>query len=207
MKQLTTVLLFVAAALVPATVSAVTIQEVVTLSKAGVADEVIVALIDRDRGVFPIDAAQLEELKTAGVSPAVVLAMLKSGLPAPQLPSAASLVAEGPQVVIVGHGPDVPNTSAADVYVMPVQFVMPYVVGYPATRGTCAGTIENHGPGSTHAAVAASATNPFGRFMNDPTARFINNGFALPGVSAVVAVAKCAPEPSPQERSRSRPRR
>ena len=195
MKRLTFILLLIAVVLIPARASAVTIQEIVALAKAGVADEVIIAIIDRDKGVFPIEAAQLEELKTAGVSPPVVLAMLKSGLQTtPSAPVAASLVAEGPQLVIVGHGPDVPNTAATSGYVL---FVVPYVVGSAAGRGACAGTVENHN---------AWPATPFGRFMNDPMARFTNNGFGVTTGAAVLSGCQPAP-PAPQRTTIPRPRR
>ena len=207
MKRLPLVLLFVAVVLIPATASAVTIQEIVALAKAGVTDEVIVALIDRDNGVFSIDAAQLEELKTAGVSPAVVLAMLKSGLQ-PPVP-AENVVTAGPQLVIVGHGPDVPNTAATDVYITPFRFVVPYVVGSVAGRGACAGTVENH------TVAAASTTSapvaPFGRFMNDPMARFINNGFitnsGFIAANGAPVVPDCQVAQPAAQRARPGPRR
>jgi hypothetical protein len=196
MKRLSFILLFVAVVLIPATASAVTIQEIVALSRAGVADEVIIALIDRDKGVFPIEAAQLEELRAAGVSQTVVLAMLKSGPSTP--PPASSLVGEGPQLVIVGHGPDVPNTAAAYVDIPFVPFVAPYLVGPVAGRGACAP--------SGHAVQSASSTispaTPFGRFMNDPMARFTNNGF-IP-TSGVAVVSDC--QPSARRRATPRPR-
>jgi hypothetical protein len=132
MTYLPRVLLLAAVVLIPATASAVTVQEVVSLTQAGVTDDVIVALIARDNGVFPMDAAQVAELKTAGVSSLVVLAMLKSGLEAP--PPAESLATAGPQLLIVGHGPDVPNTAATDVYSTPFRFYVPYFVGSVAGR-------------------------------------------------------------------------
>ena len=39
----------------PTAAFALTVQDVIALSKAGVSDEVIVALIERDRPVFTID--------------------------------------------------------------------------------------------------------------------------------------------------------
>src|SRR5437667_2735929 len=63
----------------PAAASAVTVDQIVALSKAGVTDTVILALIDRDRTIFPIEPEQLVALKREGVSEAVIIAMLKSG--------------------------------------------------------------------------------------------------------------------------------
>src|SRR5262252_5949888 len=58
---------------------ALTVRDVIELSKAGLSDSVLLALIDVDRSVFSIDTATLKQLKSAGVSDAVVVAMIKSG--------------------------------------------------------------------------------------------------------------------------------
>jgi hypothetical protein len=206
MKRLTLALLLVIVVLIPATAFAVTIPEIVSLAQAGVSDEVIIALIDRDNGVFSMDAAQLQELNAAGVSPAVVLAMLKSGMQTPA--PAENVVMPGPQIVIVGHGPDVPNTTAADLDGVPIRFVVPYVAGSVAGHGACTGTVERHdvAAANTHPVSVA----PFGRFMNDPTARFINNGFVtnngLVTSNRPAIVPDCQVAPSEQQRERSGPR-
>ena len=58
---------------------AVTVHDVIELSKAGLSDSVLLALIDVDRSVFSIDTATLKQLKSAGVSDAVIVAMIRSG--------------------------------------------------------------------------------------------------------------------------------
>jgi len=58
---------------------AVTVRDVIELSKAGLGDSVLLALIDVDRSVFSIDNATLKQLKAAGVSDAVIVAMIRSG--------------------------------------------------------------------------------------------------------------------------------
>lgn len=111
-------------ALAPARVSAVTLDQVVTLSKAGVSEAIILALIDRDKTILTIEPDQLIALKNDGVSEEVIVAMLKSGraegeaaananaaLNASMILSALSPV---PEVVIVGHGPERPNTDHHD---------------------------------------------------------------------------------------------
>jgi hypothetical protein len=110
-----------ASLLVPTTASAVTVEQIVGLAKAGVTDTVILALIDRDRTIFALDPDQLIALKADGVSEPVILAMLKSGrdegdraMQAASDLTTAMYLAErspGPEVVIIGHGPDVPNTA------------------------------------------------------------------------------------------------
>jgi hypothetical protein len=111
-------------ALAPAAASAATIEEIVRLSKSGVSDEVILALIERDKTIFTIAPDDLVTLKSEGVSEAVVVAMLKSGREegeaavARQAAQAAAERAEvawlTPNVVVVGHGPDRPNTGYED---------------------------------------------------------------------------------------------
>ena len=56
------------------------VQEVVALSKAGVSDEVLVTLIERDKTIFAIDSDQLIALTRDRVSEKVVLAMLRNSL-------------------------------------------------------------------------------------------------------------------------------
>jgi hypothetical protein len=110
--------------LVPASASAVTREEIVRLSKSGVSNEVILALVDRDKTIFTISPDDLVALKSEGVSEAVVMAMLKSGRDEGEAAfaqqsaqaaadrTAASWLA--PNVVVIGHGPDRPNTGYRD---------------------------------------------------------------------------------------------
>ncbi len=58
---------------------AVTIRDVIELSKAGLSEQVLLALIEVDRGVFTIDAPTVKQLKAAGVSETVILALIRSG--------------------------------------------------------------------------------------------------------------------------------
>jgi hypothetical protein len=106
---------------IPAPAGAVTIDQIVSLAHAGVTDAVILALIDRDRTIFPIEAEQIVTLQRDGLSEAVILAMLKSGREegdqaarADAASNAAAILASlapGPETVMVGHGPEVPNTA------------------------------------------------------------------------------------------------
>lgn len=63
---------------VPATASAITLTDIMALSRAGVADVVLTALIDADRTIFTLGPEQILELRDAGVSDTVVLKMLGS---------------------------------------------------------------------------------------------------------------------------------
>ncbi len=101
------VLVVSAITLFAARAEAVTLREIVELTRAGLSDEVLLALIEIDQRVFPVDPDTLKMLKDAGVSPAVIVAIVKSGrTPKPQ-PEPA-LLAETvpadqppPQVVVV----------------------------------------------------------------------------------------------------------
>ena len=66
-------------ALAPRPVAAVTVDQIVALSKAGVSEAVILALLDRDRTLLTIDPEQLVTLKREGLSDTLIMAMLKNG--------------------------------------------------------------------------------------------------------------------------------
>ena len=110
--------------LVPSPASAVTREEIVRLSKAGVSNELILALIDRDKTIFTISPDDLVALKSEGVSEPVVVAMLKSGrdegdaafaqASAQAAADRAAALWLAPNVVVIGHGPDRPNTGYHD---------------------------------------------------------------------------------------------
>jgi hypothetical protein len=118
---LVSVLCVGAALAVPARASAATVDQIIALSKAGVSEPVILALIDRDKTIFPIEPEQLPMLKQQGLSDAIIMAMLKSGRDegeaaarADSTANAARILASlstAPEVLIVGHGPETPNTA------------------------------------------------------------------------------------------------
>src|SRR5258708_38146147 len=108
----------------PAPAGAVTLAEVVALSKGGVSEQVIVALIERDQTLFSMSPDQLVKLQRDGLSDTILLALLKSGrpsdapLPASPLPVGPPQTAAAPPppaVVVVGHSPEYPNTRTADL--------------------------------------------------------------------------------------------
>jgi hypothetical protein len=57
----------------------ITVDQVIAMTKAGVSDAVILALIDRDRPIFLIDAVQIVQLKQKGISEPLLLAMMATG--------------------------------------------------------------------------------------------------------------------------------
>lgn len=130
--------------LAPEIASAVTVDQVVELSKAGVSEAVILALIDRDRTVFTIDAEQILTLHRDGLTDRIIVAMLKSGRQegedaaradaASNAATIAAALSPVPEVAYVGHGPDVPNTAHSSNFsdplvpgVIPVPYAVPYI--------------------------------------------------------------------------------
>jgi hypothetical protein len=94
--------------LLPARADALTIRDVVELTRAGLGEEVLLALIEVDRSIFPIDAATIKQLKASGVSERVIAAMVRSGreVPPPDpavTETAPQPVAPQPQVVVIEH--------------------------------------------------------------------------------------------------------
>jgi hypothetical protein len=109
---------------------ALTIRDVIELTKAGVSEEVLLALIDVDGGVYANDTETLKALKQAGVSERVMIALVRSGrerpLPEPPAPppvSESEVQAPPPQVVVVEH------------HEPPQQVVVPVPVYVPVYTG------------------------------------------------------------------------
>jgi hypothetical protein len=110
---------------------AVSVRDVIELSKAGLGDPVLLALIEVDRSLFAIDAATLKQLKEAGVSDAVIVAMIRSGRenreplpPAPVDEPQPPMEAPPPQVVVIEH-----HDSAPQPVVVPVPVYVPVATG------------------------------------------------------------------------------
>ena len=109
---------------------AVSVRDVIELSKAGLSDPVLLALIDVDHSVFSLDPATLKQLKAEGVSDAVIVAMIHSGRDTPPPPPAPLAQEPSPQ-------PDVPQVSeepappAPAPVAYPVPIFVPYYVAVP----------------------------------------------------------------------------
>jgi hypothetical protein len=88
---------------------ALTIRDVVELTRAGLGEEVLLALIEVDPSVFPIDTATLKYLKDAGVSQRVIVAMVRSARTPPPVAAPDPFMAQvapqapEPQVVVIDH--------------------------------------------------------------------------------------------------------
>lgn len=102
---------------------AITIRDIVDLSRAGMGEEILLALIEVDGGIFRIDTETLTMLKREGVSERVILAMVKSGRTRPAAEPAAppddivQMPAPPPVVVIEHQDREVPVPVPVPVYV------------------------------------------------------------------------------------------
>jgi hypothetical protein len=108
---------------------AVTIHDVIELSKAGLSDSVLLALIDVDRSVYSIDAATLKQLKSAGVSDAVIVAMIRSGRE-PRVEDAFPPVAQEPVAPTEPQESTQP-ASAAPPAPYPIVIPVPFYIAVP----------------------------------------------------------------------------
>lgn len=120
---------------------AVTVRDIIELSKTGLGDDILIALIEVERKVFPIDAATLKLLKDSGVSDRVIIAMVRSGrLPEPPPPAvapidapvlsergAAARVEAPPQVIVIEREPQVREIREVREVVVPVPVYVPIV--------------------------------------------------------------------------------
>ena len=102
--------------LLPATVPAatfdqpITVDQIAALSRAGVSDAVIIAMIERDQPIFTIDAAEIVRLREDGLSEQLIIAMLASDnrpweevplSPAPPPPSVSPILPVVPYLIAV----------------------------------------------------------------------------------------------------------
>ena len=117
------ILMFVTLVLTPLSVAqaqqTVTTRDIIELTKAGLPEEVLLALIDVHRPVFPVDTVTLKGLKDSGVAPNVIVAMIKSGreLPvAPVVTEVAAPQAEMPLPEVVYVEPERREEPARRVY-------------------------------------------------------------------------------------------
>jgi hypothetical protein len=166
-----------ALAVSPVPAHAVSTADIVQLAQAGLSDEVLIALIQTDNTVYPLDAPRILELREAGVSEAVIVAMLRNGR---RPPDRAASVDDGwtpayepplepTGVMYDGYPPaQVPSTPAPseEARVAPSVVYLPYPV-VTTSRG------------GRH--QTAPAYRGFGRFINDGFGRFINDGWVERG--------------------------
>ena len=133
-------------ALAAAEAGAISLRDVVELSRAGLGDEVIVALIEIDPIRYDLDAPKLLELQAAGVSERVLVALVRSGRPEPASSSLEPQRSRAPR----------PSTPAQPP-VMAAMPSFPIVVGVPLP----ATLRRRHGVGS----VAPPRRSGFGTHL------------------------------------------
>jgi hypothetical protein len=111
---------------------ALTLKEVLDLHKAGLSDDVLVALIEVEKSVFAIDHETIKMMKAEGLSERVMIAMIKSGrMPAPPSPQsvaagAPAAAAPAPQVVVIEHQAPPQEPVVTEVAVpVPVYVAVP----------------------------------------------------------------------------------
>jgi hypothetical protein len=91
---------------------ALTVRDVIDLTRAGLGEDVLLALIEVDRGIYAIDPATIKTLKEAGVSERVIVALVRSGRdrvvpePSPVPYPVDPVSAPEPQVVVIDHDRD-----------------------------------------------------------------------------------------------------
>lgn len=122
-------LMLAAALLVPLRADALTLRDVIELTRAGLGEDVLLALIEVDRPVFGTDPATIKLLKEAGVSERVIIAMIRSGRepiePAQPMAWEAPPQPE-PQVIVIDHHEEQPRVREVPVAV-PVPIYVPIV--------------------------------------------------------------------------------
>lgn len=116
---------------------AVTVRDIIELSKAGLSEPVLLALIEVDRSVFTIDTATLKQLKQAGVSDNVIVALIKSGRtqqPEPVVETQTEPEPDPqprePQVIVIDHH----DTPAPQTVAVPVAVPVYVPVTSPSRR-------------------------------------------------------------------------
>jgi hypothetical protein len=109
--------------LAPAQARAVTVEDIVALSKAGVADSVLVAVIDADQTVFDLTPQQIVDLKRAGVSDSVVVKMVGTTREFAR----QELREEPPTLVIIGETPPSPEPLPVPEFTVLSPFFFPAV--------------------------------------------------------------------------------
>ena len=109
MRRLIVITALALATSVTAAAQTLSTRDVIELSKAGLGEEVLLALVEVNQSVFPVDRDTLKSLKDAGVPANVIAAMVRSGrdqapraLPAPQQIAPPDPVM--PQDIIDGGG-------------------------------------------------------------------------------------------------------
>ena len=116
MRRFVVIFALLTFAVAPATAQTLTTKDILDLTKAGLSQEALIALIEVHRSVFPIDRETLMSLKSQGVSDNVLVAMIRSGRdpvppppPPPPAPTPSVIVDRGdgtPELIIKDRAPE-----------------------------------------------------------------------------------------------------
>jgi hypothetical protein len=149
----------------PARGAAVSVQDVIELTRAGLGDEVIVALVETSGAVYTLSPQQVLELKHAGVSERVIVLMLRQGrtnppVPPPAAPDPAASAASPPALPYgaAWQAGGVPPGEAPSTTVVVVTPGFGYPVFVPW---------RPFHPPRAHGVRHADRSGGFGRFIND----------------------------------------
>jgi hypothetical protein len=103
-----------------------TVSDILELTKAGLNEQALLALVEVHKSIFPIDRDTLKMLKASGVSDNVIVAMIRSGRdtippppPAPLLPSLIVDRGDGTQPLVVKDRDDRPIDTRVVVVEQP----------------------------------------------------------------------------------------
>jgi hypothetical protein len=105
---------------------AITIAEIIELSRTGLSDEVLLALVEIETKVFPVDPETVSALKSGGVSERVIAAIVRHGRARPLEP-----VVPGPLAVPEPLPPPQPQVVVIEHRDPPVEYVREVPVAYP----------------------------------------------------------------------------
>ena len=146
----------------PAAARAVTLDDIIALSRAGVTSEILIAVIDADRTIFNLTREEIVVLTKAGVPGGVILKMLGTAREfVEEVPPPLIVGADRPSAAETAERPSAFETSAIPAYPVGPYFVVPYpiygVPGIPVAPGISTGDPS------------------FGRFINK---RGIGQGFS-----------------------------
>ena len=164
-RQVPPALAAVALTLAAVPVDALSVADLVELSRANVGDAVLVELIELDRRQPPPSATDILTLQAAGVSETVMIAFVRNA-------RRAETPAVSPHTPAdVERGDATPNVAAASRVVSPpgavtgpmwsAPFWVPIPVVVPGT------VVESRAAGMSRAAPTLDQQPGFGRFMND----------------------------------------
>ena len=116
MRRLVAVFTLAIVAASPAAAQTLKTNDILDLTKAGLSQEALIALIEVHRSVFPVDRDTLMSLKAQGVADNVIVAMIRSGRdsvppppPPPPAPTPSVIVDRGdgtPELIIKDRAPE-----------------------------------------------------------------------------------------------------